>query len=131
MMMDNPLLEYLGISLTRWTAGKAEFQLDIGPRHLNRQGSLQGGMTATLLDAACGYAGLWTEESQTPGDAVTVMLTISYLAKVQQGRITATGRVTHSGRRLYFSSGELVADDGTIIATAQGSFSRSRPRSGA
>jgi acyl-coenzyme A thioesterase PaaI-like protein len=87
-------------------------------------------VTATLLDAACGYAGLWTEASQKPGEAATVMLTISYLAKIQQGRITAAGRVTRSGRRLYFSSGDLVAEDGTIIATAQGSFSRFRPRTG-
>jgi hypothetical protein len=32
--------------------------------------------------------------------------------------------VTGGGRRVYFASAELVADDGAVIATAQGAFKR-------
>lgn len=121
---DNPLLEYLGIRLVARAAGQAEFELDVQPRHLNRQGSLQGGVIATLLDAAAGYAGLQAEEGAALGNAVTVMLTISYLAPTNAGRLRAVGMVSRSGRSLYFASATLSDESGALIATAQGSFKR-------
>ncbi|MDM0110370.1 PaaI family thioesterase [Variovorax sp. J22R24] len=126
LQMDNPLLEDLGIRLASVGPGRSTFELDVAPRHLNRQGSLQGGVTATLLDAACGYAGLHDGTNGVLGHAVTVMLTISYISKVDSGRLSAIGSVTKSGRNLYFASAELVAESGELVATAQGTFKRSR-----
>jgi uncharacterized protein (TIGR00369 family) len=121
---DNPLLEYLGIELVDVQPGRASFDIDLGARHLNRQGSLQGGVAATLLDAACGYAGLASQQGELSGNAVTVMLSISYMRKVCTGRLRATGTVTKMGRTMYFSSGELVTESGELVATAQGAFKR-------
>lgn len=118
---DNPLLEHLGIRLVEVGHGSAAFEMDVEPRHLNRQRSLQGGVAATLLDAACGYAGLKGLDA-TLGSAVTVMLSISYLGRASSGWLRATGTVTKSGRSLYFARGELVTGSGELIATAQGSF---------
>lgn len=126
MKLENPLLEYLGVELSEWGRGNCEFHLDVQARHLNRQSSLQGGVIATLLDAACGYAGLKADSEGPPDHAVTVMLAISYVAKVDRGRIRAIGRVIHVGRRLYFAAGELIDKDGTTIATAQGTFKRTQ-----
>lgn len=131
MNLDNPLLEHLGVRLVEWRPGLCELELDIEPRHLNRQASLQGGVTATLLDAACGYAGLLTKTDEPPLNALTLMLAISYLNKVQQGRLKARGRVTGGGRNVYFATAELVADDGRLVATAQGTFKRSNVAPGA
>jgi len=122
---DNPMLEHLGIRLVEVGAGRAAFEIDIDARHLNRQGSLQGGVAATLLDAACGYAGLADGDGGGAlGHAVTVMLSIGYLAKVSSGRLRAAGHVTKMGRSTYFASGELVSAAGETIATAQGAFKR-------
>jgi uncharacterized protein (TIGR00369 family) len=122
---DNPLLEHLGIRLVDVSAGRAAFEIDLDARHLNRQGSLQGGVAATMLDAACGYAGLADTDGGELGQAVTVMLSIGYLAKVSSGRLRATGQVTKMGRSTYFASGDLVSAAGETIATAQGAFKRS------
>ncbi|PSL86248.1 ABC transporter substrate-binding protein [Variovorax sp. WS11] len=122
---DNPLLEYLGIVLVEVSAGHATFQIEVDARHLNRQGSLQGGVAATLLDAACGYAGLAAREGEAMGQAVTVSLAINYLRRAGPGRLRATGKVTKTGRSLYFSSGELLSESGELVATAQGAFKRS------
>jgi uncharacterized protein (TIGR00369 family) len=121
---DNPLLEHLGIRLVEAGAGHAAFEIDVERRHLNRQGCLQGGVAATLLDAACGYAGLCPAPDAPAGHAVTVSLTISYLAKAAAGRLRATGTVTKSGRSLYFASAALTSAGGELIATAQGAFKR-------
>jgi uncharacterized protein (TIGR00369 family) len=129
--LDNPLLEHLGVRLVEWTPGNCVLLLDIEARHLNRQSSLQGGVIATLLDSAGGYAGLKTSEDTPAGNAVTVMLTISYLDGVRQGRLRAEGHVTRAGRRLYFASGRLLAEDGRLLATAQGTFKRASPPHGA
>jgi uncharacterized protein (TIGR00369 family) len=121
---DNPLLEHLGIHLVEVGTGHATFEIQVDERHLNRQGSLQGGVAATLLDAACGYAGLSAGPDAALGNAVTLTLTISYLAKASAGRLRATGTVTKTGRSIYFSSGELNSESGELIATAQGAFKR-------
>ena len=123
---ENPLLDYLGIRLASVGDGRCTFELDLEPRHLNRQGSVQGGVTATLLDAACGYAGLPAGPDGALGHAVTVMLTISYLSKASTGRLRATAQVTRAGKSLYFASAELATDAGVLVATAQGTFKRSR-----
>ncbi len=126
---DNPLLDSLGIRLASVGPGRCTFELDIEPRHLNRQGTLQGGVSATLLDAACGYAGLQGDDGAM-GNAVTLMLTISYLGRVSTGTVRASATVTRAGRSIYFSSAELVSEDGEPIATAQGTFKRSRDTGG-
>lgn len=123
--IDNPLLESLGIRLAHVAPGTCTFALDIEPRHLNRQRTLQGGVSATLLDAACGYAGLRQGDGAL-GNAVTLMLSICYLDKVSEGRVRAIATVTRAGRSVYFSSAELVSDTGVCIATAQGTFKRAQ-----
>ena len=123
--IDNPLLESLGIRLAHAAPGTCTFELDIEPRHLNRQRTLQGGVSATLLDAACGYAGLGQDDGAM-GNAVTLMLSICYLDKASSGRVRATATVTRAGRSVYFSSATLTSDTGVCIATAQGTFKRAK-----
>jgi uncharacterized protein (TIGR00369 family) len=48
--VDNPLLDDLGIQAVDMAAGSACFEIDLRARHLNRQGSLHGGVIVTLLD---------------------------------------------------------------------------------
>jgi uncharacterized protein (TIGR00369 family) len=122
--LGNPLLYTFGIKQLKWQPGLSEFSLTVEPRHLNHRGSLQGGVIATLLDVACGYAGMWVESSASAGTAVTVMLNISYLASVNDGIVIARGHITGGGRGIYFSEGEVVTEDGKLIATAQGAFKR-------
>jgi uncharacterized protein (TIGR00369 family) len=124
--LGNPVLDHLGLKLVLWDIGRCEFELVIRARHSNRQSSLHGGVVATLLDAACGYAGHITAPNAEPGNAWTVMLTISYLGKTAKGKIRAVGQVTRSGRNLYFSTGKLLTEDGLLLATAQGTFKRAK-----
>ncbi|MNT92638.1 hypothetical protein D3C72_2339580 [compost metagenome] len=54
------------------------------------------------------------------------MLTISYLSKASTGRLRAKAQLTRAGKSLYFASAELTTDAGVLVATAQGTFKRSR-----
>lgn len=124
MQLNNPFLEGLGVELVSWVDGEAEFRMPIQARHLNRQGMLHGGLVATLLDAACGYAGLHAPEHEEEVHGVTVMLNISYLSAAREGIVIAKGKVTRRGRSLYFVQGTLTSNQGELLATAQGTFKR-------
>lgn len=128
MQLRNPFLQGLGVELVDWTPGEAEFHLAIEPRHLNRQGMLHGGLIATLMDAACGYAGLHSDEGEEEVHGVTVMLNIAYLQPARSGTVVVTGRVIRQGRSLYFAEATLYSEAGEVLATAQGSFKRGGTR---
>lgn len=124
MYLHNPFLQGLGVRLVRWSPGEAEFRLVIAEQHRNRQGVLHGGLIATLMDAACGYAGLHAPEGEPESHGLTAMLNIAYLEPTFEGEVHALGRVRRSGRSLYFAEAELRSEHGTLLATAQGTFKR-------
>jgi uncharacterized protein (TIGR00369 family) len=123
--LDNPFLESLGAMFTEWRAGYAEFTMPVLPEHLNRQNVLQGGAIATLLDAACGYAGLHTTED-VPLHAFTLSLTVNYLDRGLGSKAVAKGFLERQGRSIYFCRGEAWIDDRLLIASAQGTFKYAR-----
>ncbi|CAD5109969.1 PaaI family thioesterase [Zestomonas carbonaria] len=128
MQLSNPFLQSLGVELVQWAPGEAEFHMSIQSRHLNRQGMLHGGLVATLLDAACGYAGLHAGDGEEEIHGVTVMLNIAYLKAARSGSVIARGRVSRSGRSLYFAEATLVSEGGELLATAQGTFKQGGDR---
>lgn len=127
LMLDNPFIDLIGARLVEWQPGHCEWALDIAPHHLNTQGSLHGGVIATLLDVACGYSGFCLEANESEARAATISLTVHYLAKAGQGRLIALGRRKGGGRRIFFAEAELICDDGAVIATASGSFRLQSP----
>ena len=63
--------DLVGYRLAQWRADHAEIVLALGPQHVNRTGRLHGGVLATLIDAACGYAGTFAVEGR-PRHALTL-----------------------------------------------------------
>lgn len=104
--------------------GRARVVLDIAPHHLNRNNGLHGGIIATLLDAAAGYAASLEGDGSTLTPVTTVSMTVNYVSKVDSGLVTGTGRITGGGHKILFADAELVDDDGKAVATATGTFKR-------
>ncbi len=124
--LGNPFLELLGAQQVAWSHGYSEFELALRPALLNRQGLLQGGVLSTLLDVACGYAGLHTAPGQPMRHGHTVSLTLQYLNKAAHGVVRAKGFLVQEGRSLYFARGEAWLDGHLLLATAQATFKVSR-----
>jgi uncharacterized protein (TIGR00369 family) len=120
--LENPFLASLGMTRIAWREGYAEFRLRLQPGLLNRQRVLQGGVVATLLDAACGYAGLYSADPQRPIHGVTLSLTLNFLDKGVGDTLIGKGFLERKGRSIYFARGEAWIDATTLIATAQGTF---------
>jgi uncharacterized protein (TIGR00369 family) len=83
---------------------------------LNPAGAVQGGFLAAMLDDTLGpalVAGL------DPGDfAPTTDLHVQFLRPAKPGRLLGRGRVVRRGREIGFLAGELLDEDGVVVAVA-------------
>lgn len=119
--------EVLGLRKTGAAIDEASFEITLSPEHLNRHGTVHGGVLMAMMDAA----GLWAicdPKDDVAPVAITVSLNCSFVgrSKVEDTIIRATGKISKKGRRLYFSS--VVAEgypSGQIIAIGQGVYSKS------
>ncbi|KAF0676879.1 PaaI family thioesterase [Profundibacterium mesophilum] len=103
--------------------GMARCRLTLTGDHTNRHGRLHGGIAVSMLDNAMGAAGSLSVDETGMAPFLTISLTTNFLASAQIGdALTATGWITGGGRSVKFIAGELVHENGTLIATASGVF---------
>lgn len=124
--LENPYLESLAVAIVDWQPDLVRLSFTPQASHLNNTGVVQGGILATLLDAAAGYAGLFPENGQRRA-ATTISLNVNYVASARLEPMQVVGRRVGGGRRVFFSNAELTDGQGTLIATAQASFRRKDP----
>jgi uncharacterized protein (TIGR00369 family) len=113
-----PASRYLGLEIIAAdpVARSVEVAFNASPDLCNMWGGIQGGMVAAMLDDVMSLAvGLDLEWGQI---SPTLELKVSMLSPARPGRIGARGRVIKRGRSVAFIEGELIAPDGTLIATA-------------
>ncbi len=101
--------------------GRAEIELDAGPRHLNPAGAVHGGATATLVDVAMGRAvGSLIGDDELP---VTIEMKVNYLEPGRPGLLVATAEVRRRGRLFTVVQAEVTqAENGETLAEAMGTF---------
>ena len=102
--------------------GRGRIYLDVGPQHANRHGVLHGGIIATMLGSACGYAGARRIDPEALPEMLSISFTTQFLAPVREGRATAIGMVTGGGRRTLFIAGDLYDSEGRLAATSTGVY---------
>ena len=112
-----PFLEHLDIRPISAGDGKASFEMTIGKSHLRTLGMVHGGVTASLLDTAVGFAAITVAP---PGHhVVTVQLNVNFVKPLQAGdKLRATGEVLHSGKRTAVVQGEVRTENDELAALA-------------
>lgn len=113
-----PVQRLLGFAVTEWSEGFARVEMPLEEKHGNRYGIPHGGVHATLLDSACGFAGAWTGDPDRPRHCMTLSLTVNYVGRATGKRLIAEARVTGGGRRSFFANAELRDEHGVLVATA-------------
>ncbi len=113
---------HLGFEIVAWDTDYTRLELPIQPFLMNRQGLPHGGVHATLLDSAMGFAGCYTGDPAQQQLALTLSLTVNYLAQAGGDRLIAEGWRTGGGRTTYFAEGKVSDDLGTVVATGTGVF---------
>src|SRR3546814_18608934 len=108
------------MKLVEWGDRHAVMELPIRAMHLNRSNALHGGVIATLIDAVCGYAGVWVPPGEPRRKALTLSLTTSFTGKVREGPVRATAVKQGGGRKIFFATCAVHADPVTPVASSQG-----------
>jgi uncharacterized protein (TIGR00369 family) len=115
----------IGITVEHVRPGSVDLRLEATAEHVNLQGTVHGGVLATLLDTA---AGLAVRSAIPPGSRhVSVNLDVQYLAPASVGTLLATGRVVRVGRRLAFAEAGVTGVDGEVVARGQVTIAVSPP----
>jgi uncharacterized protein (TIGR00369 family) len=86
------------------------------PEFLNPAGFVQGGILSAMLDDTMGPAVLVMTEGRSY--TTTVSLTVNFLNPAKPGPIIGEAQVTQLGKSIVFVEGKLIAEDGTLLATA-------------
>ncbi len=120
----------MGMKIIKAEKGYVQLEAVPGRQHLNVMGVVQGGVTASILDAATGCA------IQTFLEAgvrfATIDLNIKYIKPVQVDGCTliAEGRTLHVSNRIGMAEGTLKDKNGRFYACSSASCMIFRKNSG-
>ncbi|MGL1921511.1 MAG: PaaI family thioesterase [Hyphomicrobiales bacterium] len=112
----------VGIDITEWSLEYAKARIELTERHLNPIGILHGGVIASALDMICGLCGNYCHVDGNIRTMVTVSLTTNFIGRTTGKVIWLEGHQVSGGRSLFTSSGTIKNEDGSIVATATGTY---------
>ena len=98
--------------------GEARLEVQVDERHLNRAGTIHGGLLATLVDATMGAAVRSAVDDEVPA---TSQLTVTYLNPGKPGRLVVTAAVRKRGANITVCEAD-VEQDGTSLVHALATF---------
>jgi len=102
--------------------GRTVWKMPADERFANPVGILQGGFLAACLDSAMGAATVTWARGRKVFSA-NAEIKVSFLASVRPGgTLTCTSQVISGGERIAFTEGELVDDEGRLVAKASSTY---------
>jgi len=109
----------LGVQVTAWGPGQATLELGLRDELRNFTAFVHGGVLATLIDTACGYAGSWFDDPSRRRLPVTLTLTTNFLAGARHGPLICQARRKGGGAATFMAEASVKDGDGRLIATGQ------------
>jgi uncharacterized protein (TIGR00369 family) len=106
------IARFLGLEFD-YPDGQSLVTLELKDFMFNPQGSLHGGIIATVLDISMGHL---LNHAQGPG--TTLEMKTQYVKAARQGKIQCRGEFIRRGRTVSFLKSTMSDEDGDIIAFA-------------
>jgi uncharacterized protein (TIGR00369 family) len=116
-----PIAELLEMRITRAERGTAVFTMMPAEYLFNPIGAVHGGAITTILDSAIGCAVQTTLPQGTLYTTIDIQVRFVRAVTLASGELTATGTVTHAGRRLAVGEAVLRDAAGRLCASATSS----------
>jgi uncharacterized protein (TIGR00369 family) len=121
--------DLIGYRVIKVETDYCEMELVIEHKHLNRLNVPHGGALATLIDTAAGLAVALAQGSDKVLPAVTLSLSMQFLAQAKVGDVlTAVGRRVGGGRTVAYGTAEIKNQEGRAIARGDATFRYVTPR---
>lgn len=116
-----PFLRLLGMHQDPAPPGQSVVRLpELKPEHCNLLPAAHGGVIMTLLDVAMARAATSAPDAAS-SSVVTVEMSSRFVSP-GRGPLVASGRVLHGGRSLCTCQADVRQADGTLLASAMGTF---------
>ena len=117
---SSPALDLIGPVYARGRGAEFVLGLCVQTKHCNGRHVMHGGMLATLMDAALGYATAFVSDPPTP--LLTANLTLDFAGAARVGDwVEVSVDIQKRGARLAFANG-FASVAGERIARASGVF---------
>lgn len=97
-------------------------RMAVRPEFFHAAGALHGAFYFKLLDDATFFA---VAARVSDVFVLTASFTITFAKPVRGGTLVATGRLTRQEGRRFMAEGEIINDDGEVVARGAGVFVRS------
>jgi len=122
-------MQHINASLLGIDAGQVEIGFPYQAQLTQQDGFIHAGISATIMDSACGYAAL----TLMPVEArvLTIEFKINLLAPAAGDSFRAIGKVRKPGRSVFVAEAELYASsNGTdkLVATMVGTLMAMYPQ---
>ena len=115
---ESPVLKTLNVKLAYLGPGEMGLRLCPGLEYTTVKERVHGGLSATLLDTAMGWAIMSLGYS-----CVTIdMYTNYYIPTFRDNEIRAEARVNHLGKRTVTAEASLYNNKGELLAQSRGTF---------
>ncbi len=109
--------ELIGYELIDKARDFARLQLLIKPHHLNRMEVPHGGVMATLIDTATGFAVGYAAGPERVLRAVTVSMNVQFMGQGKVGEVvTVEGQRIGGGKTVAFAKADVKNSAGQILA---------------
>ncbi len=114
----NTMARTLGYDIVEAEVGRVLITATPNGEHLNPQGTVHGGFSATLLDAAMGLAVATTLEQGYGSTSLEFKITFMRPILPDAGVIRAEGTVLKAGRRMGYAEGKITDANGKLLVHA-------------
>jgi acyl-CoA thioesterase len=119
LIAQMPFNQHLGLHVARMFKDGIALQCEFRPEMKNWHGTLHGGVTATLVDAAIGVAAIALSGGRPLS---TVDLKVNYLRPAVEGKFHCRAHLVKAGKTLVFGEAKVRDGRGRVVATGQATY---------
>jgi len=114
LVNSSPYFQLLAMTLKDIKIGYSLLKMNISIRHLSPYGAVQGGVYASLIDAAA-YWAVYGELEENTG-LITLDVNVSNLASVKAGELTIIGERVKCGTTIGLAEATIADENSKILA---------------
>jgi uncharacterized protein (TIGR00369 family) len=108
--------DLFGMEFVSIEHGSVTYAIQPQPRFANFNGTLHGGVYATLLDSVMGSAVHSALAAGLRCTAIELKVNFLRTVGVDGGRLVGAGKVVHLGRRIATAEGSITDENGKLVA---------------
>jgi len=117
-----PFNDHLGVNIEEWRENYVKVSAVVQPHFMNSQGSPHGGFIMSMADIGASFPGVFCPQEGRRRYASTLSLNTNFLGVAKTNVLIAEGRVTASGRKVFYTAVDIHDDQGNPVAACQGVF---------